>query len=67
MAGVPLKSAAKLDRSDQEYFDSKNPALMNNPLVEFIGEGIGSPEKNPFLGNALELLFRSIGGDPLGW
>jgi len=65
LAGVPLKIAAKVDRSDQEYFDSKIRPLLNNPLVEFIGE-IGYPEKNHFLGNAVALLFPIDWREPFG-
>jgi glycosyltransferase involved in cell wall biosynthesis len=64
LAGVPLKIAAKVDRSDQEYFAKLKP-LLNNPLVEFIGE-IGYPEKNEFLGNALALLFPISWPEPFG-
>ena len=64
-AGVPLKIAAKVDRADQEYFETKIRPLLNNPLVEFIGE-IGYPEKNEFLGNALALLFPIDWPEPFG-
>jgi glycosyltransferase involved in cell wall biosynthesis len=65
LAGVPLKIAAKVDRADQEYFESKIRPLLNNPLVEFIGE-IGYPDKNEFLGNALALLFPIDWPEPFG-
>jgi glycosyltransferase involved in cell wall biosynthesis len=65
LAGVPLKIAAKVDRADQEYFDAKIRPLLNNPLVEYIGE-IGYPEKNEFLGNALALLFPINWPEPFG-
>jgi glycosyltransferase involved in cell wall biosynthesis len=65
LAGVPLKIAAKVDRADQEYFEAKIKPLLNNPLVEFIGE-IGYPEKNEFLGNALALLFPINWPEPFG-
>jgi glycosyltransferase involved in cell wall biosynthesis len=64
-AGVPLKIAAKVDRADQEYFRSKIKPLLDNPLVEFIGE-IGYPEKDEFLGNALALLFPINWPEPFG-
>lgn len=59
-AGMPLKIAAKIDRKDQEYFDSRIKPMLDNPLIEFIGE-ISDLEKNKFLGNASALLF------PIGW
>jgi glycosyltransferase involved in cell wall biosynthesis len=65
LAGVPLKIAAKVDRADQEYFETKIKARLNNPLVEFIGE-IGYPHKNEFLGNALALLFPINWPEPFG-
>jgi glycosyltransferase involved in cell wall biosynthesis len=65
LAGVPLKIAAKVDRADREYFESTIEPLLNNPLVEFIGE-IGYPDKNDFLGNALALLFPINWPEPFG-
>jgi glycosyltransferase involved in cell wall biosynthesis len=63
--GVPLKIAAKVDRADQEYFETVIRPLLDNPLVEFIGE-IGYPDKNEFLGNALALLFPINWPEPFG-
>jgi glycosyltransferase involved in cell wall biosynthesis len=65
LAGVPLKIAAKVDRVDQEYFEANIQPLLNNPLVEFIGE-IGYPDNNEFLGNALALLFPINWPEPFG-
>jgi glycosyltransferase involved in cell wall biosynthesis len=65
LAGVPLKIAAKVDRADQEYFESKIRPMLHNPLVEFIGE-IGYPDKNEFLGNAFALLFPIDWPEPFG-
>jgi glycosyltransferase involved in cell wall biosynthesis len=65
LAGVPLKIAAKVDRTDREYFETKIQPLLNNPLVEFIGE-IGYPDKNEFLGKALALLFPISWPEPFG-
>jgi glycosyltransferase involved in cell wall biosynthesis len=65
LAGVPLKIAAKVDRVDRDYFKTKIQPLLNNPLVEFIGE-IGYPDKNEFLGNALALLFPIDWPEPFG-
>jgi len=65
LSGIPLKIAAKVDRADQEYFESTIEPLLNNPLVEFIGE-IGYPDKNEFLGNALALLFPINWPEPFG-
>jgi glycosyltransferase involved in cell wall biosynthesis len=65
LAGIPLKIAAKVDRADREYFETKIRPLLNNPLVEFIGE-IGYPDKDEFLGNALALLFPINWPEPFG-
>jgi glycosyltransferase involved in cell wall biosynthesis len=65
LAGIPLKIAAKVDRADQEYFEATIKPLLNNPLVEFIGE-IGYPDKQEFLGNALALLFPINWPEPFG-
>jgi glycosyltransferase involved in cell wall biosynthesis len=65
LAGVPLKIAAKVDPVDQEYHKTKIQPLLENSLVEFIGE-IGYPDKNAFLGNALALLFPIDWPEPFG-
>src|SRR4029077_17700053 len=64
-AGIPLKIAAKVDPADQEYFAHVIEPLLDDPLVEFIGE-IGDHEKNEFLGNALALLFPIDWPEPFG-
>ena len=64
--GIPLKIAAKVDRSDQEYFDEViRPMIDGNPLIEFIGE-IGDPEKSEFLSGALGLLVPIDWPEPFG-
>ena len=63
--GQPLKIAAKVDRADAEYFRREIEPLMDNPLVEFIGE-IGEADKNAFLGNARALLFPIDWPEPFG-
>jgi glycosyltransferase involved in cell wall biosynthesis len=65
LAGVPLKLAAKVDRADREYFETQIKPLLNNPLVEFMGE-IGYPDKGEFLGNALALVFPINWPEPFG-
>ncbi len=63
--GIPLKIAAKVDKVDKEYFDTVIRPLMNNPLIEYVGE-IGDAEKNDFLGNAYALLFPIDWPEPFG-
>ena len=64
-AEMPLKIAAKIDKVDQEYFDSCIRPLLDGPNVEFVGE-VGFPEKNEFLGNAAALLFPIAWPEPFG-
>ncbi len=64
-AGMPLKVAAKIDKSDQDYFDSCIRPLIDGSDVEFIGE-VGYPEKNEFLGKAAALLFPICWPEPFG-
>ncbi|MEO8736092.1 MAG: glycosyltransferase family 4 protein [Edaphobacter sp.] len=64
-AGMPIKIAAKIDAADKEYFDSKIRKLLDDPLVEYIGE-IGEPEKCEFLSNACALIFPIDWAEPFG-
>jgi len=64
-AGKKLKIAAKVDRADQEYFDSSIRQKLDHPLIEFIGE-IGYPDKCEFLGKADALLFPINWPEPFG-
>jgi glycosyltransferase involved in cell wall biosynthesis len=63
--GMPLRIAAKVDAADQAYFDSQIRRLLDDPLVEYIGE-IGEQEKADFLGNAWALLFPIDWPEPFG-
>ena len=62
---IPLKIAAKVDLVDQVYFESVIEPLLDDPLIEFIGE-IGEGEKDEFLGNACALLFPIDWPEPFG-
>lgn len=64
-AGVPLTIAAKVDKVDQEYYKAEIEPLLDNPLIEFIGE-IGDDEKGAFLGDATALLFPIDWPEPFG-
>jgi len=64
-ANMPLRIAAKVDRADADYYESKIKPLLNHPLIEFLGE-IGFAEKNEFLGNAAALLFPIDWPEPFG-
>ncbi len=64
-AGLPLRVAAKVDRSDRDYFDREIKHLLREPHVEFVGE-IGESEKQQFLGHAYGLLFPIDWEEPFG-
>jgi glycosyltransferase involved in cell wall biosynthesis len=59
-SGVRLLIAAKIDKVDREYYETCIRKLMDDPLIEFVGE-IGEKEKNELLGNAMALIY------PVGW
>jgi len=64
-AGWPLKIAAKVDAVDNEYFRAVIEPLLDDPLVEYIGE-IGDGDKGGFLGGATALLFPIDWPEPFG-
>jgi len=63
--GIKLKIAAKVDAADSAYFHEKIEPLLNDPLIEFIGE-IGDGQKSAFLGGADALLFPIDWPEPFG-
>jgi glycosyltransferase involved in cell wall biosynthesis len=63
--GLPLKIAAKVDRTDKLYFHSKIEPLLKQPGIEFTGE-VDDRCKATFLGNALALLFPIDWPEPFG-
>jgi glycosyltransferase involved in cell wall biosynthesis len=64
-AGLPLRIAAKVDAADREYFERFIAPLLDDPLIEFIGE-IGDADKSAFLGGARALLFPIDWPEPFG-
>lgn len=64
-ANKKLKIAAKVDRADETYFNTAIKPLLNDPLIEFIGE-INEQQKTAFLGNAAALLFPINWCEPFG-
>jgi glycosyltransferase involved in cell wall biosynthesis len=66
-AKIPLKIAAKIDKVDLEYWETKVLPLIeaNSDLIEYIGE-ISDAEKGEFLGNARALLFPIDWNEPFG-
>jgi glycosyltransferase involved in cell wall biosynthesis len=63
--GMPLKIGAKVDKVDEEYFESEIKPLLDSPLIEFIGE-VNEQEKNALLGGARALLFPIDWPEPFG-
>ena len=61
----PLRIAAKVDPADAAYFAREIEPLLDDPLVDYIGE-IGEGEKSEFLGNASALLFPIDWPEPFG-
>jgi glycosyltransferase involved in cell wall biosynthesis len=65
-AGLMLHVAAKVDPTDQDYFDERvRPVLQASPHVRFIGE-INDLQKQEFLGEAKALLFPISWPEPFG-
>jgi glycosyltransferase involved in cell wall biosynthesis len=63
--GRKLRIAAKVDPADKAYFQEHIEPLLDDPMVECIGE-IGEKEKSDFLGNAAALLFPIDWPEPFG-
>lgn len=63
--GMPLKIAAKIDVVDRPYFEQEIRPLLDDPLIEFVGE-VGDREKAEFLGNAFAVLFPIDWPEPFG-
>ncbi len=65
-AGMKLKIAAKVDKADQDYWNSViAPMIQIYPDIEYVGE-INEREKADFLGNARALLFPIDWPEPFG-
>lgn len=63
--GIPLKMAAKVDRTDQVYFDSVVRPMLAGGGVELIGE-INDAQKPEFLSGAMGLLMPIDWPEPFG-
>jgi len=64
-ANVPLRIAAKVDETDQDYFEREIEPLLGAVHVEFIGE-VGPDTKGDFLANARALIFPIDWSEPFG-
>jgi glycosyltransferase involved in cell wall biosynthesis len=64
-SGYPLIIAAKVDKSDEDYFRTTVEPLLKLPHVEFIGEA-DEARKIQLLGGAFALLFPIDWPEPFG-
>jgi glycosyltransferase involved in cell wall biosynthesis len=65
LAGLPLRIAAKIPRSETRYFKEHIRPLLDGNRVEFVGE-VDDAAKADFLGNAAALLFPIDWPEPFG-
>jgi len=63
--GMPLRIAAKIDANDRQYVERVVAPLLDDPLIEFIGE-VEDHRKAAFLGGARALLFPIDWPEPFG-
>jgi glycosyltransferase involved in cell wall biosynthesis len=63
--GMPLKIAAKVDQADRNYFEEVVQPLLDDSLVQCVGE-VGEGKKDDFLGQAYALLFPIEWPEPFG-
>ena len=64
-AGLKLIIAAKVDPVDVEYFHKEIEPLLQDPLIEFIGE-VNDSQKQELIGNALALIHPIEFPEPFG-
>lgn len=63
--GTPLYIGAKIDKTDEAYFNESIKPLLCHPLVHFMGE-VGETEKREMLEHARALLFPIDWPEPFG-
>jgi glycosyltransferase involved in cell wall biosynthesis len=63
--GMKLKIAAKIDAADREYYHQSIEHLLDDPLVECIGE-VDDRGKQELLSNAYALIFPIDWPEPFG-
>jgi glycosyltransferase involved in cell wall biosynthesis len=64
-SGVPLVIAASVNPADKEYFVRTIEPLLDDPLINFIGE-VNDDQKNALLGQARALLMPIDWPEPFG-
>ena len=63
--GIPLKIAAKIDPAEKEYFNERIKPMLDDPLIEYVGE-VDENEKITLLKNAKALLNTIDWPEPFG-
>ncbi len=63
--GIPLKIAAKIDPNEKEYFNERIKPMLDDPLIEYVGE-VDENEKITLLKNARALLNTIDWPEPFG-
>jgi glycosyltransferase involved in cell wall biosynthesis len=64
-AGIPLKIAAKVDHKEEEYFHTVIEPLLDDPLIEFVGQ-LDEMAKRELVGRARALLLPIDWPEPFG-
>ena len=64
-AGIRLKIAAKVDADDENYFRKSIAPLLDDPLIDFVGE-VNETQKQGLLRNARALVFPIDWPEPFG-
>jgi len=64
-AGVKLKIAAKVDAADRKYFSQSIAPMLDDPLIDFVGE-VDDRGKAALLKDAMALLFPIDWPEPFG-
>lgn len=62
---MPLVIAAKVDRADQDYFDTRIKKLLDHPLIDFVGE-VSEADKPELFSKTQALLFPIDWPEPFG-
>ncbi|HEX6798117.1 MAG TPA: glycosyltransferase family 4 protein [Ktedonobacterales bacterium] len=64
-AGIPLKIAAKIDHKERSYFERTIKPMLDDELIEFVGEK-DEDEKRELMRDALALLLPIDWPEPFG-
>ncbi len=64
-SGRRLRIAAKIDPADETYYRERIRPLMDDPLIEYVGE-LDDRQKDDFIGRAAAVLFPIDWPEPFG-